>query len=118
MLQERHWSGADLAREASKFVPDAHRKRNGKRHVIGRHIVSAYCRAENEPSSANLSYIARALGVEPSELLLPRNRVMLKPQVQAITSLDGKTRLIVDAELDTELAMNLIQQIRDSFNRT
>jgi len=26
--------------------------------------------------------------------------------------------LLVYAQLDTELAMNLIQQIRDSFNRT
>lgn len=117
MLKDKHWSGADLAREASTFVPETHLK-NGKRYVIGRHIISAYCRAENEPSNANLIYIASALNVEPSDLLPTKKRTSLpKPYVQVIASLGGKSRLIVDAEVTTELAMQVMQQIQNSLNR-
>jgi transcriptional regulator with XRE-family HTH domain len=107
-MNERHWSGADLAREASKLVPEGHR-RGGKRHLIGRHLVSAYCRGENEPTSSNLSYIAGALGVPPEELLPSRTpKRPLKPHVQTITTIGGRTRFIADVELDTELAMKLV----------
>lgn len=114
LMKERHWSGADLAREASKLVPERHR-RAGKRHVIGRHLVSAYCRGENEPTSSNLSYIAGALGVSPEELLSSRTpKRPLKAHLQAITTIGGRTRLIADVELDTELAMKLVHLINEA----
>jgi len=49
------WTGAELAREASKFAP--------KGVEIGRHLVSAYSRGANEPTDVNLGYIAKALGM-------------------------------------------------------
>jgi transcriptional regulator with XRE-family HTH domain len=116
LLDERQWSAAELAREASKFVPDTHRK-NGKRHVIGRHLISAYCRGENEPNWAHLGYIAKALGVEPENLLPPTRKPPPVQTAQAITSLDGRTRLIIDAEVDTSVAMEVMSLLRIGLSR-
>lgn len=114
LLAERQWSAAELAREASKFVPETHRK-NGKPYVIGRHLISAYCRGENEPNWTHLGYIAKALGVEPESLLPPTHRPLLVQTAQAITSLDGRTRLIIDAEVDTAVAMEVMSLLRDGL---
>ncbi|MCK1742437.1 helix-turn-helix transcriptional regulator [Bradyrhizobium sp. 139] len=114
LLEERHWSAAELAREASKLVPESHRK-NDKRHVIGRHLISAYCRGENEPSRAHLTYIAKALGVEPESLLPIAPKAPAIQTAQAITSLDGKTRLIIDVEVDTSVAMEVLATIRSAL---
>ena len=115
LMQDRGWSGADLAREASKFVPPSHQK-SGKRYEVGRHIISAYVRGENEPTGANLEYIARALKVEPDDLLPPaKNRGPGYPFVQLVSSLEGKSRLVIDAELDTDLAMKVIALIREGL---
>lgn len=116
LLAERQWSAAELAREASKFVPETHRK-NGKPYVIGRHLISAYCRGENEPSWTHLGYIAKALGVEPESLLPPTHRPLPVQTAQAITSLDGRTRLIIDAEVDTAVAMEVMSLLRDGLSR-
>ena len=117
LLEERQWSAAELAREASKLVPESHRK-NDKRHVIGRHLISAYCRGENEPSKAHLAYIAKALDVEPESLLPMAPKAPAVQTAQAITSLDGKTRLIIDVEMDTSVAMEVLETIRSALRQT
>jgi transcriptional regulator with XRE-family HTH domain len=89
-IEGRNWSAADLAREASKHVPETHRKR-GKQYVIGRHLISSYCRGENEPTPINLKYICKALGVEPTELLP------------------------IDVEVETDLAMKILKLVRDNM---
>jgi transcriptional regulator with XRE-family HTH domain len=114
LLDERQWSAAELAREASKFVPETHRK-NGKPYVIGRHLISAYCRGENEPNRAHLTYIAKALDVEPDSLLPTGPKAPAIQTAQAITSLDGKTRLIVDVEIETPIAMEVLETIRSAL---
>lgn len=111
LLDERQWSAAELAREASKFVPETHRKK-GRRYVIGRHLISAYCRGENEPSRTHLEYISKALGTEPESLLPLTHKLPPVQTAQAITSLDGKTRLILDVELDTSMAMEILTLVR------
>jgi transcriptional regulator with XRE-family HTH domain len=99
------WTGAELAREASKFAP--------RGVEIGRHLVSAYSRAANEPTEANLGYIAKALGVKPEDLLAPQPGEGESPQYATATStLDGKTRLVVDAEVDSEVALKILQMVR------
>ena len=108
---------AQLAREASKFVPDNHRKK-GNRFVIGRHLVAAYCRGENEPNPTNLGYIAKALGVQPEELLPPVRRPPSAQIAQAITSLDGTTRLILDVEVEASAAMEILALIRAGVGPT
>jgi transcriptional regulator with XRE-family HTH domain len=116
LLEERQWSAAELAREATKFIPETHRKK-GKRHVIGRHLIGAYCRGENEPNWAHLGYIAKALGVEPESLLPPTHKPPAVQIAQAITSLDGRTRLIIDAEVDTAVAMEVMSLLRIGLSK-
>ncbi|MDO9296849.1 hypothetical protein [Bradyrhizobium sp.] len=102
-------SGADLAREASKFVP-----KGGK--ALGRHLISAYSRAANEPTEVNLQYISKALGVKPEELLPPMPGEGESPQYATATStLDGKTRLVVDAEVDAEVALKILGMVRGAL---
>jgi transcriptional regulator with XRE-family HTH domain len=101
------WTGAELAREASKFAP--------KGVEIGRHLVSAYSRGANEPTDVNLGYIAKALGMKPDELLPPMPGEGESPQYATATSgLDGKTRLVVDAEVDSETALKILAMVRNS----
>lgn len=104
-LLAKGWTGAELARNASKFAP--------KGTEIGRHLISAYTRGANEPTEANLGYIAKALGMKPEELLQPQPGESESPQYATATSgLDGKTRLIVDAEVDAETALKILQMVR------
>lgn len=116
-IEVRNWSAADLAREASKHVPETHRK-NGKPYVIGRHLISPYCRGENEPSAVNLKYISKALGIEPGELLPPVRKPLGLQTAQAISSLEGKTRLLIDVELETDVAMKILKLVRESVADT
>lgn len=115
-IEKRNWSAADLAREASKHVPETHRKK-GKPYVIGRHLISSYCRAENEPSSVNLKYICKALDIEPSELLPPLRKPKGLQTAQAISSLEGRTRLVIDVELETAVAMKILKLVRESVTQ-
>ena len=110
-IEKRNWSAADLAREASKYVPQTHLKK-GKPYVIGRHLISSYCRAENEPSAVNLKYICKALDVEPSELFPPTRKPSGLQTAQAISSLEGRTRLVIDVELETDIAMKILKLVR------
>jgi transcriptional regulator with XRE-family HTH domain len=105
------WTGAELAREASKFAP--------KGVEIGRHLVSAHSRGANEPTDANLSYIAKALGMKPEELLPPLPGEGESAQYATATStLDGKTRLVVDAEVDAEIALKILGMVRANLGET
>lgn len=116
---QKGWNGQDLATAASKFVPNSHRdKRTGKKFELGRHLISAYLRAANEPTEANLSYIAKALGVEPSDLLQPLpGEGETRRFATATSTLDGKTRLVIDAEVDPETALEVLKMIRASIDR-
>jgi transcriptional regulator with XRE-family HTH domain len=110
LMLERGWSGADLAREAAKHAP--------RGTEIGRHLVSAYSRAANAPTDANLKYISKALGVKPEELLPPMPGEGESRQYASATStLDGKTRLVVDAEVDAETALKVLQLVRISAKK-
>jgi transcriptional regulator with XRE-family HTH domain len=98
------WSRADLAREATKHAP--------KGVEIGRHLISAYTRAANEPTEANLNCIAKALGIKPEELLSPLPGEGESPVATATTTIDGKTRLVVDAMVDADTALKVVALVR------
>lgn len=119
LMVEKGWNGQELADAASKFVPPSHKdKRTGKRFQLGRHLISAYLRAANEPTEANLSYIASALGVESHELLQPAPGEGEARQFATATStLDGKTRLVIDAEVDAETALTILKMVRESIEK-
>lgn len=107
------WTGAELAREASRHVPKSHRDKDGNQYELGRHLTSAYLRGANEPTDKNLEYLAKALGVKPDDLLKPMPGEGESPQYATATSgLDGKTRLVVDAEVDAEVALKILGMVR------
>lgn len=112
------WSGSDLAREASKFVPKTHKDKDGKQYVLGRHLTSAYLRGANEPTEKNLEYLSKALGVKPNDLLEPLPGEGESPQyATATSSLSGKTRLVVDAEVDADTAMKVLALVRSGVEK-
>lgn len=102
MIQKR-LTGAELARKASVFAGVE----------MGRHLISAYVRGENEPSEEYLRHIAKVLGVRPEELLPPPLGEGEAPQyATATTTIDGKTRLVVDAEVEPEVALKILTMVR------
>jgi transcriptional regulator with XRE-family HTH domain len=112
------WTGSDLAREASKHVPKTHKDKDGKHYELGRHLTSAYLRGANEPTEKNLEYLAKALGVRPDELLPPLPGSGESPQyATATSSLNGKTRLVVDAEVDAETALKVLALVRSGVEK-
>lgn len=75
---DKGWRQAELARRAALFIPDG---------GFGRSLISKYENAEVLPSVLNATAVARALGVEVSEVLpaadmaepLPRDTADIKP---------------------------------------
>lgn len=114
LMSSKGWGQSDLAREATRHVPKTHKTREGKPYEIGRHLIHAYIKGDNEPTQANLNYLAKALGVSPDELLppLPGQHDPSKPFASATTTLDGKTRLVIDALVDAEVGLKVLALIR------
>lgn len=111
LMLQKGWTGAELAREASKFAP--------KGKELGRHLISSYSRGASEPTEANLKYISQALGVKPGDLLPPLPGAGESPQFATATSgLDGKTRLVVDAEVDAETALKVLALVREATTKS
>ena len=108
LMLGKGWSGAELAREMQRLAP--------RGVTIGRHLPSAYIRGENEPTDRNLKLMAQALGVNPDELLKPLPGEGREPQqfAQATSTLDGKTRIVVDAEVDPETGLKILQLVRQA----
>lgn len=59
-LDQRGWLQADLARATAPHTKD--------KKPLRRDLISNYVRGRNEPRSANLQAIARALKVDPADL--------------------------------------------------
>jgi transcriptional regulator with XRE-family HTH domain len=108
LMLGKGWSGAELAREMQRLAP--------KGVTIGRHLPSAYIRGENEPTERNLKLMAQAFGVSPAELLPPLPGEGNEPQqfAQTTSTLDGKTRIVVDAEVDPETGLKILQLLRQA----
>ena len=66
------------------------------------------------PNLDTLQRIAKALGVKPEELIAPApGEGGSVPQfAQATSTLDGKTRIVVDAEVDAETGLQILQLVR------
>ena len=111
-MSAKGWTGADLAREASKHLPPGPR---GKKREMGRHLPSAYTRGLNYPNEVNLTAIAKALGVPTSELVPDRTTEDGKPAsfVNVASSGGGMARLTIDAEVDEDSALKIMKLVRE-----
>jgi len=105
---EKGWTAADLAREMQKHAPEG--------TLIGRHLPSAYMRGANEPTQKNLLYISKVFGMKPEELLPPALAEGECPNfAQATSTLDGRTRIVVDAEVDAETRIKILELVREGL---
>ncbi len=107
LMAAKSWTGADLAREASKHMP------RGKE--MGRHLPSAYMRGLNYPNDVNLEAIAKALGV-PKLDLVPESAMLdggVPNFVNVSSTGSGMARLTIDTEIDEDSAMKIMKLVRE-----
>jgi hypothetical protein len=108
LLAAKNWNKSDFAREATKHAP--------KGVTIGRHLTAAYCRGDNEPTPQNLTILAKTLGVQPEDLM-PSKPGDGGRYATATSTIDGKTRLVVDAEVEPETAMKILTMLREDTKK-
>lgn len=111
LMQGKGWSQSELARQASQYVPKTHKHKDGSQFEVGRHLVHAYVKGDNKPSLQILGYIAKALKVDPEELLPSDNNNgdISGPIAKVTATTDGKMRLLIDAEIDTKTALKIME---------
>lgn len=107
-LLKKQWSASDLAREASKYTP--------RGVTVGRHVTAGYCRGAHMPTDKFLVPIAKALGMKPEELLPPPDGER-EPYARATSSLNGRSRVVVDADVPSEVAMQILALIRGTDSK-
>lgn len=101
------WSQSELARRANALLspPARGQKQNND---FRRDLVSHYINGQHLPSAPNLAILAKALGVDPSDLL-PRAafpEAGLSPFAMTTLS-DGRVNLRVNRTLTSETAMKI-----------
>jgi transcriptional regulator with XRE-family HTH domain len=106
-MNAKGWRQADLTEEAQKHMP--------RGQVLGRHVISNYCRGQNIPNSIRLSAIAKALGKTPEELL-PSVKARFEgadmDQPLSLTISGDTARLRINMEVATDVAMQVMQLLR------
>lgn len=102
-LLRKGWNQSDLARQASLHMPG-----NKK---VGRDSVSHYVRGMNVPGPGVLAALAKALGVEPNELLpnMPTLKEDRETPLDATDAGNGKANLRVNMVVDWPIASQVIQ---------
>ncbi|ORE89955.1 hypothetical protein ATO13_23821 [Stappia sp. 22II-S9-Z10] len=112
-MVSKGWSQSDLARQASRFLAD------GK--TFHRDNISKYVRAISAPGPVHLSAMARALGMQPNDLLSDTN----VPSIQSSQSIvvqgdvdgEGLAWLKIDRPVSWETAMEVMRLLREDATR-
>lgn len=100
---EKGWNQADLAREASKHLP--------KGKVFRRDNISLYTRGIQMPGDARLYALAKALGVQPTDLV-PEAISQDTPPL-AMKPLEGNNVwLQINQAVTMEMAMDIAAILR------
>ena len=68
-MTDKAWSQSDLARFASGHLPKPARGQKRRYNGIGRHLISKYIGGVMLPNPVYLNALAKALDVEPGDLL-------------------------------------------------
>lgn len=96
------WNQSDLARAAEAHLPA------GKK--FGRHLVSTYVTGQNLPTALNLTALAKALGVDPRDLVPDYEAQWVGEEVPPVdikALSGGRARLKVDMEVDFAVAVQI-----------
>ena len=106
-MAKKGWNQSELAREASKFMPE------GKK--IHRDTISVYINTKSMPGRERLEAIAKALGVEAVELLPNKVRPMsrnIQPPIEARDLGDGNVWLRINQSVSWGVAIKILELIK------
>lgn len=105
LMHQRGMNGSDLARAAAKHMPDK---------KFGKDMVSRYLRGLTKPYPVSLKAIAKALGVEPSDLMPQAAYASsdeILPEMDMKTTSSGRAWLRVNREVSMATALEIMQLI-------
>lgn len=106
-MAEKGWNQSDLAREATKFMSE------GK--TIQRDTVSVYINTKALPSRERLEAMAKALGVDSSELMPSKLRPVpnrVAPPVEVKDMGDGNVWLRINQAVPWPLALKILNMVK------
>jgi len=106
-MAKKGWNQSELAREASKFMPE------GKK--IHRDTISVYINTKSMPGRERLEAIAKALGVEAVELLPNKVRPMsrnIQPPIEARDLGDGNVWLRINQSVSWGVALKILELVK------
>lgn len=107
-MLEKQFDQTELARRAAQFMP---------RKVFGRDNVSKYLKGVTLPTPLYLSALARALGVQPEELL-PSTTIRLATNMEdnprlALRAIDENTAFLrINQEVPMAVALEILTLLR------
>lgn len=105
--EARGWNQSELARQATKFMPEG--------QTFNRDAVSTYVRAYCLPSPAKLHALARALHMEPEDLLPTRGIPSASdesPPFDMRQLQDGRVWLRVNQAVDWDVALEVMKLLK------
>ena len=102
------WNQSELARRASDWLPEpAAGQKQG--HKIGRDQVSHYSRGISLPRPEVLAALAKALGIEPRELMPAAVPSTASPAAFRMVSVDdGRVQLTVNRVVSMQTATKIV----------
>ena len=104
-MARKGWTQSELAREASKFVASG--------RSIGRDSVSLYLNSRYLPSRERLEALARALGVDKTDLLPAKAYHAPKdPPLDVKDLSDGRVWLRVNQAVEWPKALRILEILR------
>lgn len=106
------YTQSDLAREATRFMPEG--------HEIRRDAVSKYIGAKFFPDLMKRQALAKALGVEPDELIPPTNSIPASGDMASLTSIrdmgDGTVWLRINEQVPWPTALKVLDMLKGEDN--
>lgn len=107
MLQ-KGYSQSDLAREATKHMPEG--------HEVRRDAVSKYISAKFFPDLVKRQALAKALGVDPDELIPPTNAIPSTGNMASLTNIrdmgDGTVWLRINEQVPWPTALKVLDMLK------
>lgn len=107
LMAEKGWNQSELARAASKFMPD--------KKEMGRFSISNYVRGNTIPRPDHLIALAQALNVKPQDLLPTRGVPGIGP-AQSPAELEdignNRVRIRLQQETDWDTALTIMKLLK------
>ena len=109
-MDDKGWNQSDLARAASKFMPD--------KKSFRRDNVSNYVRGTQKPGPLRMRALCRALGKSESDLMpVPTAATRDNPPLALEALANGNTLLRVNQIVSMETAMKIIALIEKDHGK-